>query len=139
MLVSDAMTANVVTVPVDGPLRNAVELMLESDIGSVVVERGGDPEGIVTQSDVLRMAFDTGDPIESIPIEAAMSHPLVTVAPGATVRAAVRRMREAGVKRLAVTEGIDLVGIVTQSDIVRNHSLLLREAIHHEEIRHRKE
>lgn len=139
MLVEDVMTADVVTVPAEASLGDATERMLEFDIGSVIVERGGDPAGIVTKSDVLRAAHEAGEPLASIHVEAAMSHPLETVPPGATVRAAARGMGEAGVKRLAVTDGIDLVGIVTQSDVVRNHSLLLREAVHHEERRHRFE
>lgn len=135
MLVRDVMTAPVVTVPVHRSLRDVVERMLEHGVGSVIVERTGDPTGIVTESDVHRAAYRSDDPLSAIGVETAMSHPLVTIAPDATVRAAVRRMGEADVKRLAVTDGIDLVGIVTQSDVVRNHSLLLREAIHNEERR----
>lgn len=139
MLVEDVMTAEVVTVPIDDTLADAAARILEADVGSVIVERGGDPTGIVTKSDVLWAAHRTGEPLGAILVESAMSHPLETIAPGATVRAAARRMGEGGIKRLAVTDGIDLVGIVTQSDVVRNHASILREAIHHEERRERFE
>jgi len=139
MLVDDAMTRAVVTVPVDESLRAVVALMLEHDVESVVVERDGNPTGIVTVSDVLEAAYNSGEPLEATDVETAMSHPLVTVAPETTIRTAVERMREADVKRLAVVDGIDLVGIVTQSDVVRNHALLLREAVHNEERRQRFE
>lgn len=135
MLVSELMTEDVVTIDVDRTIGDATGLMLEFDIGSVVVDRGGDPTGIVTETDVLAAADETGRPLGSIPIEAAMSHPLVTVSPESTVRAAVERMREERVKKLPVVDGIDLVGILTHTDVVDAHPVLLQEAIHHEERR----
>lgn len=139
MLVSDAMTVDVVAVTLEASLEDVVERMLEHDVGSVIVERDGDPTGIVTTTDVLVATYRHGEPLSAIPVEDVMTHPLVTVDPDATVRAAVRRMGEQGVKRLAVTDGLDLVGILAQSDVVRNHSLLLQEAIAHEERRQRLE
>lgn len=135
MLVSEVMTEDVLTVDVEGTVRDATRLMLEFEVGSVVVTRGGDPTGIVTETDVLAATYETGRTLDTIPIESAMTHPLVTADPDATVRAAVERMREAGVKKLPVVAGIELVGILTNSDVVDAHPRLLREAIHHEERR----
>lgn len=135
MLVEDAMTRPVVTVDVDVTLREAVELMLDHRVGSVIVEEDGNPAGIVTETDVLTATHRTGGPLSDIPLEDAASRPLISVAPGATVRSAVDRMREERVKKLGVVDGIDLVGIITQEDVVDNHPLLIREAIHHEERR----
>ena len=135
MLVSEVMTEDVVTVPVDGTLGDAVVKMLEYRIGSVIVTRDGDPTGIVTETDVLISGSEYGEPFDATPLEEAMSHPLVTVEPDATVRAAVERMREGGVKKLPVVDDLDVVGIVTQQDVVFAHPLLLREAIHNEERR----
>lgn len=135
MLVSEVMTETVVTVDVDRTVEDAAGLMLEFEIGSVVVDRDGDPAGILTETDVLAAGYETGRPLGSIPVEAAMSQPLVTVAPDSTVRAAVELMRGANVKKLPVVDGIDLVGILTQEDVVYAHPLLVREAIHQEERR----
>lgn len=135
MLVSEVMTENVLTVQVDRTLRDAARLMLEFDVGSVVVTREGDPLGIVTETDVIAAAYETERPLESIPIEAAMSHPLITVSPEATVRAAVEQMVAEGVKKLPVVDGLELVGVLTHTDLVDAHSLILKEAIHHEERR----
>ena len=135
MLVAEVMTENVVTVPVDRTLGDAVRLMLEFRIGSVIVTRDGDPSGIVTETDVLISGHESGAAIDAIPLEEAMSHPLVTVEPEITIRAAVERMREERVKKLPVVDGIDVVGILTQEDVVFAHPLLLQEAIHHEERR----
>lgn len=135
MLVSEVMTEDVVTIEMAHTLGDAVERMLEFGIGSVIVTRDGDPAGIVTETDVLISGHESGEPLDAISIGAAMSHPLVTVAPDATVRAAVDRMREARVKKLPVVDGLDLVGILTQEDVVFAHPDLMKEATHHGERR----
>lgn len=139
MLVSDAMTTAVVAVPVEASLADAVGQMLAEDVGSVIVHREGEPTGIVTTTDVLEATHERGEALGAIPVETAMSHPLITVEPGTTIRSAVQRMGEAGVKRLAVVDELSLVGILTQSDVVQNHSALLREAISYEERRQEME
>ena len=135
MIVSDVMTRAVVTVDADRTADDAAGLMLEFDVGSVVVTREGDPTGILTETDVLAAGHGTGKPLDTIPVAEAMSHPLITIAPDASIRSAIARMREESVKKLAVVSGIDLVGILTHTDVVDAHSLLLREAIHNEERR----
>jgi len=54
-----------------------------------------------------------------VPIVDVMSTRLVHVEPEATVRAAIRRMAEAGVGSVAVCEGSRLVGIFTERDVLR--------------------
>jgi CBS domain-containing protein len=135
MLVREVMTEPVVTVPVDATLEGAVYRMLEHRIGSVVVMADDGHLGIVTETDVLLAGHETGRPFAEIAVEDVMSRPLLTVPPDTTVRATVERMREAGVKKLGVADGIDLKGIVTHQDIVYAHPELIQEAIHLEERR----
>lgn len=135
MLVRDVMTPTVVTVPVEDMLVEAVERMLDHRIGSVVVAGEGGPVGIVTEMDVLVAGRETGLPLDEISIAQVMSSPLVTIPPHATIRAAVERMREHEVKKLPVTDDFDVVGILTQQDVVYAHPDLVREAIELEERR----
>jgi CBS domain-containing protein len=135
VLVSEVMTEDVVAVPVERTLGDAVALMLEHGIGSVIVTRDGDPAGIVTETDVLIAGHETGRPLAEIDLESAMSHPLVTIEPDATIRAAVERMRRSRIKKLPVVDGIEVVGILTQEDVVFAHPDLVREAVRHEERR----
>jgi len=51
-------------------------------------------------------------------VYAAASSPLVTIQPTATLRSAAAKMTEERIKRLPVSEGIDLVGIVTATDLL---------------------
>lgn len=65
------------------------------------------------------MRFGTSTLQVGVPIVDVMSTRLVQVEPGATVRAAVRRMAEAGVGSVVVCEHARLAGIFTERDVLR--------------------
>lgn len=111
------MTAEVVTVPPDEPLEGAIRAMVEHDIGCVVVTEGSRPVGILTERDVTRRLLDDPE-LLSRSVGAVMSPP-VSVAPGMEVEDAFERMLAEGVRRLVVTSGERLVGIVTERDLIR--------------------
>ncbi|MDG5776319.1 CBS domain-containing protein [Haloarculaceae archaeon H-GB2-1] len=132
MHVRDIMITDVVSCSVAEPLQTAVGKMLDAGVGSVIVTREGNPTGIVTETDVLWEGYDTGRCFENISVEEAMSHPLVTIAPDRTVQSASRKMIDDGIKKLAVVDGLDLVGIITLTDLVSHEDDLLDQA-HREE------
>ena len=121
------MTTELVTCDADATVRDASERMLRNRVGSVVVTDGETPAGILTESDVLRAAYATDDPLSAIPVRTAASAPLVTVRPDATLRTATERMRSEGVKKLVVVDGVTPAGIVTTQDVVDNYAGIRRE------------
>lgn len=133
MNVEEIMVEPVVTCPATSALDQVVERMLADRIGSVVVTDEGSPWGIITETDVLLAGLKTDRCFSDIPAEPVASSPLVTVSPDTTVRMAASRMLEEGIKKLPVREDLDLVGIVTKSDIVAAQPDLLDEALHNEE------
>lgn len=129
MLVQDLMTTDVVTVPAGGTLRDAVEQLLTEDVGSVIVaSEAGNPVGIVTSTDVLRALYETEQPLDGVDIADMTHRPVVTTKPAATVTHLANRMATKGVKKAPVMDDLDLVGIVTMTDIVRHLSQLREEA-----------
>jgi CBS domain-containing protein len=118
MRVSDVMSADVVTADAEDAVRDAVGEMLDAGVGSVVVLKDGNPAGILTKVDVLRVGHEHDRPLSEIPVYAATSRPLVTIRPGATVRAASTRMLDHGIHHLPVADGVTLEGIVTATDIL---------------------
>ena len=128
MLVRDAMTTDVVTVPADSSLREAVGRMLRAGVGSAVVTREETPAGIVTETDALKAGYLSERPFDEIPVSKAASGSLVTISPDATVRKAVRRMHDNDVKKLPVAESMEMVGILTMTDVVREQEELIDEA-----------
>ena len=131
MRVADVMTEGVLTVDAETSLRVAAGRMVEAGVGSLVVTSSGNPEGILTETDFVRAGHEHDRPFSEVPVYAAMSHPLVTTNRGETVRTTARTMRDRGVKKLPVADGIDLVGIVTTTDLVRVQDDLARETREH--------
>jgi CBS domain-containing protein len=127
MLVEDVMETELVTCGVDGTLRDAVESMLRNRVGSAIVTDGETPTGIVTETDALQAGYATGRPFGEIAVGDAMSHPLVTVGPSTSLRAAIGRMTDEGIKKLPVLDGMDLVGILTMTDVSRHYGDIVRE------------
>ncbi len=121
------MTERVIAIEHDATLRQAASRMLDYDVGSIVVVQAGSPVGLVTQSDVLEAGVVTDEPFDRVAVTDVMSHPVVTVDPTTTVERAVELMDEHGVKHLPVDTEADLHGMVTSSDVVRNHGELVEE------------
>lgn len=129
MLVREVMTTDVVTCPADATLRDAVGALCAHGVGSVVVESAeGHPAGIVTESDALCAGYERDAAFSEIPVSDLSHGAVVTARPEETVQAVARRMAEEGVKKVPVLDGIDLVGIVTLTDIVWKLSELRSEA-----------
>lgn len=128
MLVRELMTTDVVTVPREATLADAVERLLDREVGSVVVVEDGVPAGLVTETDALEAALDAGEPLSEIRVADLAHPPVVTAAPDRTVQWVARTMAEEGVKKVPIVDGVDLVGIVTLTDLVRHLSEIRDEA-----------
>jgi CBS domain-containing protein len=131
------MTTQVVTVGPDTPFKEIVARLAEHRVSAVpVVDGSRRVLGVVSEADLL-LKEEHPDPDE-VPLfwtkrrraehdKAAasvardlMTVAVVSIAPGATVAEAARRMHTAKVKRLPVVEaGGRLVGIVSRGDLLK--------------------
>lgn len=89
------------------------------EIGSVLVAKNNEPIGILTERDILKKVVATGLDPAVTKISQVMSAPLITVPVDTSVGEASRIMIEKGIRRLPVTEGNKIVGIITTRDITR--------------------
>ena len=110
------MTQGVVTAASADSLRHVGELMRDRNVGSVVVCDGDRPVGVITDRDLaLAVAADgvsTAD--EAGPYA---SRPLVTGMVEMDIEEAVALMVQHRIRRLPVTDGEALAGIVTIDDL----------------------
>lgn len=117
--VEDIMTDNVVCAAPSDSVLSAVKRMSEHRVSCVIVVDGDTIAGILTERDVLRgVAAGGRDPTKSKVAE-RMSSPVVSITPGSPVLEASAIMGSNGIRRIAVTDGKQLLGIVTQTDITR--------------------
>ena len=112
------MTESVVTASSAAAVREVAELMRERHVGSVVlVDDGGNPEGIVTDRDLaVSVLADGRDPGDRAGDHA--SAPVVTGTVDMDVSAAAELMVAHAIRRLPVLDGERLTGIVTLDDLV---------------------
>jgi CBS domain-containing protein len=121
--VEDVMIRDVKTANPEETILNATETMNQYEIGCMVITENGKPVGIITERDVLkRVVSKRKDPAKTRLYE-IMSKPLVTVKPHITVTSAARIMIKQKIKKLLVTNGGQLVGILSLTDLIP----LLRE------------
>jgi len=107
-----------VTIEGSKSVKDASEIMLEKGIGSIVVIEEGRPVGIVTKSDLLgRVIVKCRDPREC-KISEIMSSPLISIDRNTPILDAMRELRQRKVRRLLVSDGEKIVGIVSEYDMI---------------------
>jgi len=122
-IVADIMSSPVVTIDSEANARDAALLMTDRRIGSIIVEKQGQPIGIVTERDMLeRVVSLCKDPCET-KMKEIMSSPLITTSKEIGILDAMRKMRENGISRLVVMDNSTLLGVVSERDIVRAVSI----------------
>jgi CBS domain-containing protein len=116
MRISEVMTQGVVTAETGDTLHHVGELMRDRNVGSVVICESGRPVGVITDRDLaLAVVADRIDG-DSTAGEYA-SRPLVMGEVEMDLEEAVALMIEHRIRRLPVTQGEGLVGIVTIDDL----------------------
>jgi CBS domain-containing protein len=120
--VSDVMTVDVATCAATDSLNRAAQLMWERRCGSaVVLDENGRVGGIVTDRDICMAAYTQGRRLDDIPVTTAMSSPVTTCPPIATVEAAEALMMAHAVRRLPVVDPQGrLLGVLSIDDIARS-------------------
>ena len=116
--VRNIMTKDIVSVESTTRVNDTIKLMVEKDIGSVVVTREGQIAGILTERDVLRKCCPQTE-CTTVKAGDIMSSPPVTIDGGAAVGEAADLMADKKIRRLLVTEGGKIHGIITERDVMR--------------------
>jgi len=118
--VRDVMTPEPVSLPPSATVAEAVRVMAERNIGSVlVVGEDGRLLGIVSERDIIRRVLAAGRRPEETTLEEIMTRDPVTVDPEATVEEALRAMARIRVRHLPVVDKSTgrLVGVVSIRDV----------------------
>ena len=115
----DVMHKEVVTIEGKKTVADAVRLMRDKKVSSLIVNRRGveDAFGIVTRKDVVSKVVDPGKDPDQVKVFEIMSKPLVTVSPGLQLKYCARLFNAAGIRRAVVFDGKEIVGILSNTDI----------------------
>jgi acetoin utilization protein AcuB len=135
--VGELMTADPVTVAPDTPVFEARKLMLSKHIRHLLVVESGRLVGMVTDRDI-RLSLPSQATslsmravnylLARLTVVATMNTAVIVVSPDWDATPAARLMLQHRIGALPVTEGGTLVGIVTETDLLRAFVGLVEQA-----------
>ncbi|NCA71507.1 MAG: EAL domain-containing protein [Sphingobacteriia bacterium] len=118
--VADLMTRDPLTLPPAASVAEALSLMSNQRVSSIVIADAGRALGVISERDAIRLAAANLNP-QTTPIADVMSTPVHTIGPDRPAHEASPRMRALGIRRLIVTdEQEQLLGILTRRDLLKD-------------------
>jgi acetoin utilization protein AcuB len=136
--VRELMTKKPLTVPVDTPVVEARRTMLEHRFRHLLVTDGGRLAGIVTDRDIrLNMpspatslsVWEINYLLARMTVGSVMTKGVITVDPNRNVVEAARIMLDHKIGALPVVDGGTIIGIMTETDIMRAFAAMVPEMV----------
>jgi len=126
--VSDIMTREVITLKRNDSLQLAKDILSLDRLRHFPVVDDGVVVGVVSQRDLYKASLGSvlkyGEKaqqafLQGIAVKEVMSEPPITVTPHVSIQEAARLMMERKIGCLPVLDGAQLVGIVSETDMLR--------------------
>jgi CBS domain-containing protein len=117
MTVRDLVAGTVIWVAPDATLRQAAEVMVSTDVGSVAVEVDGALEGIFTERDMLRAVAEGAD-LDTDRVSSWMTEYPDSFDPEMAIEEAAEWMLATGFRHLPVVEGDAVIGVISIKDVL---------------------
>jgi CBS domain-containing protein len=118
-MVRDVMTKKPITLAASATILEAAKKMKEGDIGDILVTKGNQLCGIITDRDIVVRAIADGKDPARVTLDEVCSHEVTTVSPDDDVGKAVQLMRDKAIRRVPVMEKGLPVGIVSLGDLAQ--------------------
>jgi len=109
---------HVVTASEGDSVLRAVRVLVDHNIGGVVVVDGQEVVGILTERDILRLVANKPDELQALKVGQVMTRDVIKVAPDDDLSDVANLMTENRVRHLPVVERGRVAGIVTIGDVV---------------------
>jgi CBS domain-containing protein len=126
--VRDIMETKLVTIPASERLSMVEDIMTLGRVRHMPVVQGGELVGVVSERDLLRASLSVLSEhrdaerrmfLHVVEISRVMSSPPVVIGPDATIREAALLMADRKIGCLPVVEANQLVGMITETDVLR--------------------
>jgi predicted transcriptional regulator len=126
--VREIMETKLVTISASERLSMVEDIMTLGHVRHMPVVQGGELVGVVSERDLLRASLSVLSEhrdaerrmfLHVVEISRVMSSPPVVIGPDATIREAALLMADRKIGCLPVVEGGRLIGLVTETDVLR--------------------
>ncbi len=114
----DAKGSDVWSIEADASVFEALEYMADKNIGAVIVVHGGEFVGIMSERDYARKIILMSRASRDTRVSEIMTPDPVCVGPLDTVGFCMQLMTDRRVRHLPVTDGGELVGLISIGDVV---------------------
>lgn len=119
MRISTLMEKTILRIDVDSTVQRAAEMMGNKHVGSLLVTRGKEDVGIITERDIMSKIIAEKRDLEKVKVKEVMSKPLIAVDKDTDGEEVIKLMAEKEVRRVLVTDEDEIVGIFSTSDVTK--------------------
>jgi CBS domain-containing protein len=112
-----AKSAAIYAVEPQAAVLEAIRAMAEHHVGALLVMRGAELLGVVSERDYARKVILLGRASGDTPVSTIMSSPVITVSPDDSVSHCMQLMTDRHVRHLPVLESGRVIGMVSMRDL----------------------
>lgn len=104
----------------DQPVLAAIQMMADHGIGALLVMRGDELTGIVSERDYARKVILLGRSSAETPVWQIMSSPVMTVSPDDTTQTCMMLMTERKFRHLPIVDDRRVIGMLSVGDLIKH-------------------
>ncbi|WP_053001282.1 CBS domain-containing protein [Kosmotoga pacifica] len=109
----------VYSISADASIKDAVDLMVEKNIGAVMVMEGKRVIGIFTERDLLKRACANCLKLSETPVREVMTAGVICGAPDDDIQYAINVMTQHRIRHLPICDETGLKGLISIGDIIK--------------------
>ena len=117
-LLLEAKGHEILTIGPEDSVFDAIKLMAERNVGSLLVMKNNELAGIISERDYARNVFLKGRSSPDTKVKDIMSKRVICAVPEQTVEQAMAVMTEKRIRHLPVLENDEVVGVISIGDLV---------------------
>ena len=104
----------------DDSVQTAISMLVEKNIGALIVMQGDQMVGIVSERDCARKLLPSGRSPNDTPVSDIMSSNIISGAPENTIDECMALMTSRDIRHLPIVENDDLLCVVSLGELVRS-------------------
>jgi predicted transcriptional regulator len=117
--VKHIVTRDIISAESNVSVSEVGSIMIKNNIGAVIITKNEKPVGIITEVDIIKRCCIDRVCSEDLKAKEIMASPLITIEADAAIGEAAKIMSDKDIRRLLVTENEQVIGIITEKDVLR--------------------